>query len=181
MILAIGTRSAAPAVAMLTWLLLSGGAWGEPMKTAGRTRGPSPLGVFFDATSAASGVLLPPEVNGRRDFSTYHYEWDFGDPRSPVFPSNGRSSNRAHGHLAAHIFAASALRHHGIGPGYSDPGVPCGLLFDAVGFHSGSISTRHPTTSLSQYTVRYSIRESSYRTGPGSFLGPPRKSLMALR
>lgn len=105
MILAIGTRNAAPAVAMLACLLLSGGAWGEPMKTAGRTRGPSPFGVFFDATSSASGVLLPPAVDGRRDFSTYHYEWDFGDPRSPVFPSNGRSSNRGHGHLAAHIFA----------------------------------------------------------------------------
>lgn len=72
----------------------------DPMTTATRTEGVAPLAVLFDATDAASGVVQP--ADGRHEAFAYH--WDFGDPESGVWDTNGRSRNHACGYVAGHVY-----------------------------------------------------------------------------
>ena len=38
------------------------------------------------------------------DYASYHYVWDFGDPTSGTWSTDGRSKNTATGYIAAHVF-----------------------------------------------------------------------------
>ncbi|MFH1379201.1 MAG: hypothetical protein ABII23_02870, partial [bacterium] len=62
-----------------------------------RTSGVAPLAVFFDAVATTSD-----EVD--RPFHDLDFTWDFGDPESGNWSTNGRSKNRAKGALSAHVF-----------------------------------------------------------------------------
>lgn len=88
----------------LVTLVLAETAPPVEMTTASRTSGPSPLGVFFDATGEASGVARPPLKNGRPDFAAYHYEWHFGDDAGATWSSTGVSRNAGTGFIGAHVF-----------------------------------------------------------------------------
>jgi chitodextrinase len=82
----------------VTMSVSAGGAL--PMSTASRTSGVAPLAVFFDAVTAASGVVQP--SNG--DYASPYYKWDFGDPTSGTWATNGKSKNSATGYVAAHVY-----------------------------------------------------------------------------
>ena len=77
-----------------------GGEPGTAMTSAARTTGLAPLGVFFDALEASSGVVQPADG----DHVNFHYAWDFGDPGSGVWTTTGRSRNTATGYIAAHVY-----------------------------------------------------------------------------
>jgi PKD repeat protein len=66
---------------------------------AARTNGVAPLSVFFDAAETTSAVTAIP-------FHELDYRWDFGDPGSGAWPTDGRSRNCASGPVAAHVFEA---------------------------------------------------------------------------
>jgi hypothetical protein len=76
----------------------------QPMATASRTSGVAPLAVFFDAVNTTSpawtsGVVQP----GDGDYTTYAYQWGFGDPASGTWLT-GRSKNTATGFETAHVY-----------------------------------------------------------------------------
>ena len=70
------------------------------MTTASRPTGVAPLAVFFDAVEASNGVVQPSDG----DYGALYYQWDFGDPASGTWSTNGKSKNRATGYVAAHVF-----------------------------------------------------------------------------
>jgi hypothetical protein len=70
------------------------------MTTASRTTGVAPLAVFFDAVGTTSGVYRPADG----DYPAVRYAWDFGDSQSGNWTSDGKSKNKALGHLAAHVY-----------------------------------------------------------------------------
>jgi hypothetical protein len=76
------------------------GTSGLDMTAASRTSGVAPLAVFFDALDPASGIVQP----GDGDHAAWHYFWDFGDPASGSWTSNGQSRNEATGYVAAHVY-----------------------------------------------------------------------------
>ncbi len=84
-----------------------GASPGSAMTTASRTSGVAPLAVFFDAVGAASGVIQPPVVNGRADYATFHYQWNFGDNPNALWATDSRSKNEAFGQVAAHVFESA--------------------------------------------------------------------------
>ena len=67
---------------------------------AERTSGVAPLSVVFDATSSGSGVVQP---LGGTDYSSFTYEWTYGDPTSGNW-STGRSCNSSSGFIGGHVF-----------------------------------------------------------------------------
>lgn len=71
---------------------------------ASRTTGIAPLAVFFDALSADSGVVQPPEIDGHPDFASLRYEWDFDDETAGRWGTTGANRSRATGPMAAHVF-----------------------------------------------------------------------------
>lgn len=82
----------------------------SPMTAAHRVSGAAPLSVFFDAVDAAapahaSGVVQPDDG----DTSAAEYAWDFGDPKSGVWPHSGRPRNEAFGPVTAHVYQAPGL------------------------------------------------------------------------
>lgn len=81
-----------------------GGATGGSMTSALRTTGVAPLAVIFDAVQSGSGVAAPPLSGARRDYASYHYAWDFGDPTAGTWTNSGKSKNEATGFVAAHVF-----------------------------------------------------------------------------
>ncbi len=83
--------------------LLSGTA-SSSMSTASRASGMAPLAVFFDAVTADNGVVQPALVGGRREYADLHYAWDFGDPGSGNWSTDGKPRNAAIGYCAAHVF-----------------------------------------------------------------------------
>jgi hypothetical protein len=68
-----------------------------PSIVTSRTSGVAPLGVHFDA-SATTGTDAP------EPFLDLAYCWEFGDPGSGVWGTNGLSRNEAKGPVAAHVF-----------------------------------------------------------------------------
>ncbi|MBI4563356.1 MAG: putative Ig domain-containing protein, partial [Planctomycetes bacterium] len=83
---------------------------GEVGTFANRTTGVAPLAVFFDAVNASnlaynSGVVQP----GDLDYASFQYEWDFGDPSSGNWPTNGRSKNGDSGYVAAHVYENAGM------------------------------------------------------------------------
>lgn len=62
-----------------------------------RSSGVAPLYVHFSADFAGA----PETATG---FRTYDYSWDFGDPASGVWGTNGTSMNLSTGGVAAHVF-----------------------------------------------------------------------------
>ncbi|MCZ6539222.1 MAG: PKD domain-containing protein, partial [Chloroflexi bacterium] len=77
----------------------------QPMVTASRNSGAAPLGVFFDASDPANGVVQPPTAaDGRVEYFSFHYEWDFGDDPSATWSTTGRPKNQAVGYLGAHVY-----------------------------------------------------------------------------
>lgn len=64
---------------------------------ASRCSGVEPLGVFFDATNLTYGGVVRP-------FHDLEFEWNFGDPTSGNWSTNGKSKNVAYGAVAAHVF-----------------------------------------------------------------------------
>lgn len=88
--------------------LFGGGALtGYPTPTAlpfaSPTDGVAPLAVFFNAGLAdmAGTDILQPADN---DYATFHYSWDFGDPGSGTWSTDGRSKNVDLGFTAAHVY-----------------------------------------------------------------------------
>lgn len=85
-------------------LLLPGAALGAPTVSFIAHRGtaggnnPAPLYVHFDASATTSSVP------GDDAFMDLLYEWDFGDPESGTWDTNGLSKNRAIGGTAAHVY-----------------------------------------------------------------------------
>ncbi|HKS16665.1 MAG TPA: PKD domain-containing protein [Planctomycetota bacterium] len=82
----------------------------EPATYASRTSGVAPLAVFFDAVSTTSpafdsGVVQP--ANG--DYNSFHYSWNFGDPNSGTWSTDGRSRNLDTGYTAAHVFESAGV------------------------------------------------------------------------
>jgi len=65
-----------------------------------RTRGLAPLGVVLDALDPDWGVDRP--ANG--DVMRVDYAWDFGDPESGKWTSDGSSRNQDFGFIAAHVY-----------------------------------------------------------------------------
>jgi PKD repeat protein len=65
--------------------------------TSGGTN-PAPLYVHFDATASTSSN---PQA---KPFFDMLYEWDFGDPQSGNWATDGRSRNKAFGGVAAHVY-----------------------------------------------------------------------------
>lgn len=65
--------------------------------TPSRTSGVAPLVVFFDSAGTTSPTT-------QRPFEELAYCWDFGDPNSGNFATNGASKNHAKGGVAAHVF-----------------------------------------------------------------------------
>ncbi|MDA8019358.1 MAG: PKD domain-containing protein [Thermoanaerobaculia bacterium] len=116
------------------WGLLSvASAGAQPIQIdlqASRTFGAAPLAVFFDAsgTTHTSGAIRP--------FHDLGYRWDFDDPTSGTWATNGRSRNSATGAVAAHVFetpgtydvsvtvrdAAGAMAQRSVQVSVSDPG-----------------------------------------------------------
>jgi hypothetical protein len=83
-------------------LIISGTSVAAP-ELASRISGVAPLGVFFDAVDK-TGVMQPPEVEGRREFADLHYQWDFGDTSPGLWAVSGKSKNSASGYVSAHIY-----------------------------------------------------------------------------
>jgi len=73
----------------------STGYYGSP--TASRTTGVAPLYVHFSADFTGD----PAAARGFRDFE---YSWNFGDPASGYWGTNGASRNLAKGGVAAHVY-----------------------------------------------------------------------------
>lgn len=78
---------------------------GGPANVANRTSGVAPLGVFFDAANTSdpafdSGVVQP----GNLDYGSFRYAWNFGDPGSGTWATDGRSKNADTGFTAAHVY-----------------------------------------------------------------------------
>jgi len=73
----------------------SSGNYGSP--TASRTTGVAPLYVHFSADFTGD----PAAARGFRD---YEYSWNFGDPTSGDWGTNGASRNLAKGGIAAHVY-----------------------------------------------------------------------------
>lgn len=67
---------------------------------AERTSGIAPLSVVFDATSSGSGVVQP---LGGADYSSFTYEWTYGDPTSGTW-GTGQSCNSSSGFIGSHVF-----------------------------------------------------------------------------
>ena len=59
---------------------------------------PAPLYVHFDATATTSSL------SGDDPFMDLFYEWDFGDPQSGNWATNGLPRNKAFGGVAAHVY-----------------------------------------------------------------------------
>jgi len=95
-------RSRAPIVGAVVAALLCAATYLDAA-TARRSQGVAPLYVFFEAT-ADPAVVAPPEVNGRREYADYRYEWDFGDPESGTWVTSGLSRNRDFGYVSAHVY-----------------------------------------------------------------------------
>jgi hypothetical protein len=68
-----------------------------PSIVTSRTSGVAPLGVFFDASATTGTAATTP-------FFDLAYCWEFGDPTSGVWGTNGRSRNEHKGPVAAHVF-----------------------------------------------------------------------------
>ncbi len=66
--------------------------------TALPASGAAPLAVFFDASGTTYGG------SAIRPFHDLDYRWDFGDPASGVWDTNGQSRNAGRGPLNAHVF-----------------------------------------------------------------------------
>ncbi len=64
---------------------------------ASRISGVAPLSVHFTAGISNS-------TSATRDFHNLDYTWDFGDPESGNWGTNGKSKNSAKGPVTAHIF-----------------------------------------------------------------------------
>jgi len=62
-----------------------------------RTSGVAPLFIHFS-------VDCPEDSEAARDFHLYDYEWDFGDPGSGTWGTDGKTKNSATGPIAAHVF-----------------------------------------------------------------------------
>jgi hypothetical protein len=62
---------------------------------------PAPLYVHFDATASTSGNT------SANAFTDMLYEWDFGDPQSGNWETNGLPRNRAIGAVAGHVYDRS--------------------------------------------------------------------------
>jgi PKD repeat protein len=73
-----------------------------PMTTAARTSGVAPLAVAFDATGSGSGVVQP--QGSLPDFSSFGYEWNYGDPASGRWAHNDKDKNTGTGWIGAHVF-----------------------------------------------------------------------------
>ena len=89
------------AIVLSAWLYI-GAAAAAPLippahLIAGRSNGVAPLAVFFDASDTTSDVTAIP-------FHDLGYRWDFGDPGSGVWSTDGKSRNVATGPVAAHVF-----------------------------------------------------------------------------
>jgi hypothetical protein len=95
-----------------TLLLLSGVLWptagqAAPTATFVAHRGTSggvnaaPVYVHFDATGTTSSIA------GDKPFFDLLYEWDFGDPTSGLWATDGTPRNRALGGVAGHVFEKS--------------------------------------------------------------------------
>ena len=65
--------------------------------SASRTTGVAPLVVHFSTDFTG-------DPDQGRGFHTYDYTWDFGDPSSGVWGTDGKSKNMAKGGIAAHVF-----------------------------------------------------------------------------
>lgn len=66
---------------------------------AGNATGVAPLYVNF-----VDNDSLQEPVGGVRPFHDYEYRWDFGDPSSGVWGTDGESKNEAKGPVAAHVY-----------------------------------------------------------------------------
>jgi hypothetical protein len=64
---------------------------------ATRTSGVAPLAVHFDASATTSTTTTRP-------FHDCHYEWNYGDPSSGVWATNGKSKNRDVSPMGGHVF-----------------------------------------------------------------------------
>ncbi len=66
----------------------------------------APASVFCSMGNAyipgSTTTLVPQPANG--DYSSFQYSWDFGDPGSGTWSTNGLSKNTATGFTAAHIY-----------------------------------------------------------------------------
>lgn len=72
------------------------------MTSASRTSGVAPLAVTFDAVGSASGVVQP--SGELPDYSSFSYEWNFGDPGSGRWAHNDKEKNVSTGWVATHVF-----------------------------------------------------------------------------
>ncbi|MCB0339845.1 MAG: DUF4215 domain-containing protein, partial [Bdellovibrionales bacterium] len=61
-----------------------------------RTSGVAPLAVHFDAADTTGTTNSP--------FRDLIYSWDFGDPNSGVWSTNGKSRNSASGPVSGHLY-----------------------------------------------------------------------------
>ncbi len=92
------------AAALVIAALLPGVAKAAPTASFVAHRGtaggnnPAPLYVHFDATATTSSL------GGDKPFMDLLYEWDFGDPASGNWATNGLPKNRAIGGVAAHVY-----------------------------------------------------------------------------
>ena len=76
-----------------------------PASLAIEATGIEPVAIFFsavDALTIAGSVPVLPVVGA--DYSTWDCAWDFGDPASGTWSSNGRSKNRSIGYTACHVY-----------------------------------------------------------------------------
>ncbi len=97
------TPSVGSALTVAVTMIVGNPGFGT-MSTASRTSGVAPLAVFFDAVSASSGVVQPSLVNGRRDYATFQYRWNFGDNATARWSTDNDLKNEAFGQVAAHVF-----------------------------------------------------------------------------
>jgi PKD repeat protein len=72
----------------------------QSMRAASRRQGAAPLSVAFNAVPSSSGVIQPRDGN----YASLSYRWDFGDPGSGAWDTDGLSRNRQEGFVAAHVF-----------------------------------------------------------------------------
>lgn len=68
--------------------------------TTGGESCPAPLAVHFDATATTCTGF----ADCSRPFHDLQYTWDFGDPTSGTWSTNGRSKNSDIGAVAAHVY-----------------------------------------------------------------------------
>jgi len=84
-------------------LAAPGAPWLPPAQTlAARTNGVAPLAVFFDASGATSAVSAVP-------FHELDFTWEFDNPASGTWSTDGRSRNAAYGPVAAHVFTSAGV------------------------------------------------------------------------